>query len=184
MGYFFYQAMQAPENDSYLHFFTGGIAVREVILQILREYQEAARYQPAMLNALMKVFFILILRYHTDGVDIGIKKGGTSSRKVIPILRYLQDHIAEITLEELAARFSYSERQVTRLLKDYTGKNFTQLLQSVRLRKACSLLGNSSKSIHEIILSCGYTNNSYFYRLFDEHYHMTPAEYREKKHKL
>lgn len=117
MGYFFYQAMQAPENDSYLHFFTGGIAVREVILQILREYQEAARYQPAMLNALMKVFFILILRYHTDGVDIGIKKGGTSSRKVIPILRYLQDHIAEITLEELAARFSYSECQVTRLLK-------------------------------------------------------------------
>lgn len=184
MGYFFYQAMQAPENDSYLHFFTGGMAVREIILQIMRESREGARYQPAMLNALMKVFFILLLRYHADDVDIGIKKTGTSTHKVIPILRHLQDHIAEITLEELAAKFSYSERQVTRLLKDYTGRNFTQLVQSVRLRKACSMLSNTRKPIHEVILDCGYTNNSYFYRLFAEHYHMTPAAYREKKSKL
>ena len=33
-------------------------------------------------------------------------------------------------------------------------------------------------SVHQVIEEVGYTNISQFYRIFRQHYHMTPAEYR------
>lgn len=55
----------------------------------------------------------------------GRKKAG---KNIIFILKYIELHYATLTLPELASFFNYSERQMTRILKNYTGQTFKKAL--------------------------------------------------------
>ena len=49
-------------------------------------------------------------------------------KNIIFILKYIELHYATLTLPELASFFNYSERQMTRILKNYTGQTFKKAL--------------------------------------------------------
>ena len=67
-----------------------------------------------------------------------------------------------------------------KLIKKSTGFNFKELLQRKRLNKAVELMCETDLPISDIIAAVGYENNSYFHRVFKEHYHMTPRVFRVK----
>lgn len=66
--------------------------------------------------------------------------GKKQEKNIIFILKYIELHYATLTLPELSAFFNYSERQLTRILKNYTGKTFSTLIQDIRLSRAAELL--------------------------------------------
>ncbi|WP_256625994.1 helix-turn-helix domain-containing protein [Selenomonas ruminantium] len=70
---------------------------------------------------------------------------------------------------------------MTRLLVQNTSQNFTQLLQRLKLEKARTYLAHSHLPVQEIINRCGYSNPTYFYKLFAQQYKMTPADYRRQQ---
>ena len=98
--------------------------------------------------------------------------------KLMSALQYIRENVQSLTLPELAKKFSYSERQVSRLLVKYTGKSFTTILQDTRMQQACMLLRESTQTINEIIFQCGYKNQNHFYTIFKKYYGKTPAQYR------
>ena len=69
---------------------------------------------------------------------------------------------------------------MSRILKDYIGKSFINIIQDIKTQKACELLRNANISINNIIDIVGYSNTSHFYRVFKKQYNMTPVEYRNK----
>lgn len=125
-------------------------------------------------------FFIKLLRRHEKNVLVPNPTGHKDEQNIIFILRYLTEHYDTIKLKELAHFFNYSERQMTRILKEYTGGSFTHLVQNIRLTKACELLRNPDLSIQDIVDEVGYSNVNHFYQLFKKQYEITPAEYRKK----
>ncbi len=96
------------------------------------------------------------------------------------ILKYMDLHADTITLKELADFFNYSERQMARIIKDYTGQTFTGLIQNTRMAKACQSLRRPDIPISQIIRDAGYSNASHFYDVFRKIYKMTPAQYRKQ----
>ena len=62
----------------------------------------------------------------------------------------------------------------------YTHSTFRSIVQGLRLKQAAAFLKDSDKSIDEIAAAIGYSDRSYFHKLFREHYGMTPVEYRQK----
>ena len=94
------------------------------------------------------------------------------------MLKHVKDNIQNITFSELAKEFSYSERQLARLLIKYTGKNYTAIIQDMRIQKACLLLQEANTPINEIIFQCGYKNQNHFYTIFKKYCGKTPAQYR------
>lgn len=60
-------------------------------------------------------------------------------------------------------------------------KNMTvhQYLAELRLNKSKQLLKQSTESIENIALQCGYPNQSYLYQVFRKHCGFTPLEYRK-----
>lgn len=96
------------------------------------------------------------------------------------ILYYIQNHFKSVSRRELAEHFSYSERQITRLLYKLTGKSLTEYISEVRMSYVTDMLTTTRAPICEIVEASGYQNNNYFYRLFRERFHMTPAEYRTR----
>ncbi|WP_368263331.1 helix-turn-helix domain-containing protein [Clostridium disporicum] len=81
-------------------------------------------------------------------------------------MNYISSNYKSITLKDLSVYFNYSERQMSRILKDYIGKSFINIIQDIKTQKACELLRNADISINNIIDIVGYSNTSHFYRVF------------------
>lgn len=178
---FLSRALYAPSSETFLFFRAGeDTLLLSLLEEIVAEFDMRKNYYDVLLNSLLTNFFIKLLRRHEKNVLVPNPTGHKDEQNIIFILRYLTEHYDTIKLKELAHFFNYSERQMTRILKEYTGGSFTHLVQNIRLTKACELLRNPDLSIQDIVDEVGYSNVNHFYQLFKKQYEITPAEYRKK----
>ena len=84
------------------------------------------------------------------------------------------------TLTELARRLYLSEPYLSGLIVRLFGKSFKALLVDERMRRATTLITDSSMPISEIISSVGYENSSYFHREFKKRYGKSPLAVRKE----
>ena len=84
-----------------------------------------------------------------------------------------------LSLYSIADEFNRSTPYISRLIKQTTGKNFTDLLTDLRIQKAKELLKTSSYHVNEISHMVGYPNFRYFSRIFKQQTGMTPNDYRK-----
>lgn len=96
--------------------------------------------------------------------------------------RYINNHYKTANLGELADQLHHPLSTLSKMIRQYTGFTFQELLIRKRLQNAAILLVETNLSIEEIALNIGYENYSYFYRIFKEHYGMTPRQYRIRHH--
>jgi len=87
---------------------------------------------------------------------------------------YQSDH----TLVEISGRFGMSVSYFSVQIKKYTGYSFINYLNRVRIEKAKELLIQPHLKIYEVAGEVGYDTLQYFNRVFKQHVHMTPGEYR------
>lgn len=107
-----------------------------------------------------------------------IKKSQDSER-IRQILSYLRDHIGEdLPVSRLAHVIPISERECYRLFRRFLDASPMEYILSLRLEKALELLAYTDISISTVSLEAGFGSSSYFGKIFKEHFHMTPKEYR------
>ena len=97
-------------------------------------------------------------------------------------IAYMRNHCeTDISCEDLAARNYVSSSYLARAFKNIKGKTIINVLQDIRIEKACSLLADKDLSITEIASMCGYKDMKYFYSLFYRKTGVTPGKYRDNK---
>lgn len=95
------------------------------------------------------------------------------------IEEYINFHYAQnITLKEMAGLYFMNEKYLGRLFAAETGQSFHQYLNRVRLERAADLLNNTAMPILNIALECGYSNVTYFNRVFRRKFCVSPTQYR------
>lgn len=95
------------------------------------------------------------------------------------ILKYINSHYSEaITLETLAEEFYLNRSYICRLFRKTMGISVINYLQHKRILEAQQMLLNSSRSIIDISMECGFSNIQHFYRVFKKITTLTPAEYK------
>ncbi len=99
---------------------------------------------------------------------------------IVSILRYMEEHYRDGSLTELADSLHYDLSVLSRLVKEKTGKTYTELLQEKRLGQACWMLEHSDVRVEDIGRAVGYENLSYFHRVFRETRGCSPKKYRDK----
>lgn len=104
----------------------------------------------------------------------------TQDTSVLPILKYIEQNYAEISLKQTAAYFSLNPNYLSNLLKARTGSSFQQLVHRQRMIATRQLLLNSQLSVREIARRVGYENTSFFYKKFTEDTGCSPADYRSQ----
>ena len=88
--------------------------------------------------------------------------------------------LTSITIDELAQYMGMSLSTLSRFLKKNTGHNFTDFLQEYRINSVVRELNNNEKEcIMDVASRCGFTSQSYFYKVFKKYKGVTPQEYRE-----
>lgn len=142
------------------------------------EFNSIDKYSDRILTSMMSAFFIRLLRSDVKNIVVPMNSVTSSDRNIIFILNHIFVNFNNITLKDLSLKYNYSERQMARILKEYTGKTFINIIQDIKLQKACELLKNPNISINKVIESIGYSNTTHFYKIFKKHYNMTPINYR------
>lgn len=115
----------------------------------------------------------------SSGYNIAITSD-PSTDKLDKIIRYLHEHYSEkLKAETVAELVHMSTNHFHRFIKQRTEQTFTELVNQLRISKACSLLINSSMPVTTISDHCGFNNISNFNRRFLQFKEMTPSQFRK-----
>lgn len=100
-------------------------------------------------------------------------------------IRYLRDHSGEeLSRDDIARRACLSPTHFSRVVKQTFGYSFTELLSRLRVDRARELLTQTEKTLVEISGDCGFTDQSYFTKVFQKYSGQTPGEYRKQHQRL
>lgn len=101
-------------------------------------------------------------------------------KKISEVTTYINEHFnEELTLQSIADKFYINPYYLCRTFKEVTGFNFTQYLNTVRIRASEELLTTTSLSILEVATVTGYTNSTHFGRVFKQTLGISPLQYRK-----
>ena len=92
------------------------------------------------------------------------------------ILKHIADD--QFSGAGLARKTHLSESQLYRKLKALTGKSTAIYIRSIRLNKGMELLKTTNMNVSEVAYEVGFTNLSYFSRVFSREFGVSPNEYR------
>lgn len=179
LAQFFLSSLNAHSGISHLTFLLNDTELEELILSMVLEEMVEDEYTNRILNSLMGVFFTKLLRKYEKTAAIQ-KTDSNISDQGLKMMTYINDNYKTVTLESLARHFNYSVEHCSRLIRQATGQTFTAFLRNIRLRRAETLLLNTSASIDEISYMVGYENASTLISLFKKKYGTAPGQYRKK----
>lgn len=82
----------------------------------------------------------------------------------------------DFTVQHLAESANYSQRQLTRIMKQYTGMTPIQFILEIRLQKAYQLLQHKTHfTLSEVRYDVGISSSPYFNKKFKERFGVSPS---------
>jgi AraC-like DNA-binding protein len=88
---------------------------------------------------------------------------------------------ADLKLHELSKELNISGHQLSQVLTDNLGKNFTTYINEFRIREACEMIGSTQHlTLESIGYDVGFNSKSTFFAAFKKHTGKTPAAYQQK----
>jgi transcriptional regulator GlxA family with amidase domain len=93
---------------------------------------------------------------------------------------YTREHLARVTLGEVARQVGVSERTLRRLFTGHLGMSWRSYLLRARMLRALRLLTNSDRTVLEVSITVGFEDVGAFARSFARHCGETPSAYRRR----
>lgn len=95
-------------------------------------------------------------------------------------LKYIKEHFRErLTLESVASKVFVNPKYFSHVFKREMGISFTEYVIGLKIEHACKLLETTNYHAYRISIECGFSDPSYFNRVFCAQMNMTPQTYRK-----
>lgn len=96
-------------------------------------------------------------------------------------MKFIRENFTDkITVKDICAAVGYSKSTVLSAFKREFSTTVNSYLNTLRLERAKKMLDNENMSINEIALCCGFSDQSYFSKVFSQVCGLTPTEYRRE----
>lgn len=107
---------------------------------------------------------------------------GSSHPKLTQAVILMESHIEEpLTTDEIASQVCVSRRQLERIFRQYLDSVPSQYYLEMRLNRARQMLLQTSKSIIQVGLSCGFSSGPHFSSAYRNFFGITPREDRNRR---
>jgi YesN/AraC family two-component response regulator len=111
-----------------------------------------------------------------------VNVGKTSHKQELinEVLGYIQTNYASpnLSLTTIAGYFSLSERYLSSLIREQTGKSYADYIIDIRISEARRLLIQTDIPINDIAVHVGYELPNSFYKTFKNCTGLSPRQYR------
>lgn len=159
------------ENFIHLHFEKPHYVRRLLELMVL-EYATPQEDTQAILQALVAALLMGVAREQKSQ-----QQSGEPSSLIEQIMQYISTHVDSVSLKQMAADLAYHPNYISNLIRQETGKSFSEIVTAHRMDRASSLLRGTDLSIEMIAGMLGYSNTSNFYKAFKKHFNTSPRAY-------
>lgn len=107
--------------------------------------------------------------------------GRTTKSTMERVVRYIRaNYSQELRLEMLANIFGYNSAYLGKVFHQYTGDNFNNYLDRIRITEAKRLLSTDEYKVYEVAEMVGYTNINYFHNKFKKYVGISPLNYKKE----
>ena len=156
----------------------GGMAVTDLLLAVL-----ARDHGAELAGALSEELVVERIREGGERQRIPLQNRlGSSHPKLTQAVLLMEANIEEpLTTDEIAQHVCVSRRQLERIFKQYLNRVPSQYYLELRLNKARQMLMQTSKSIIQIGLSCGFSSGPHFSSAYRNFFGATPREDRNQR---
>lgn len=164
----------------------GSALYHEEMLECIRKMDELSEQRPrgyplAVKGWLFQFFFLMFSRVEPTLAEEGREK---SLDKMKRILRRIEvDYGKPLSIKEMAEFSGFSESHFMKFFKNHMGVPFVSYLNDYRLTLAARALAEGQEDVLTVAMDVGFSNVSYFNRLFKKKFRMTPLEYRKRGEK-
>jgi signal transduction histidine kinase/DNA-binding LacI/PurR family transcriptional regulator/AraC-like DNA-binding protein/ActR/RegA family two-component response regulator len=172
-GFGVLQAMQQTER-------VRGVPVIVLTAQILAR-EDMDRLQGGVAAVLGKELFTQteVLAQVEAALAHNKRLGSETQRVVRQAMAYIHEHHTEpISREELAQHLAVNERYLTRCFRLETGVTPIDYLLRYRVRQARALLEQGHLSVTDVAMATGFSDSSYFGRVFQREVGISPNAYK------
>jgi len=95
-------------------------------------------------------------------------------------VKYIKEHFKErLSLDMVASKAFMNPKYYSHVFKKEMAVSFTEYIINLKIQYACRLLETTSYPAYRISLECGFSDPSYFNRVFCAQMNMTPQTYRK-----
>jgi YesN/AraC family two-component response regulator len=166
-------------GGNYLYFDASGILpvqnlMENMIWIMLNEPQSRRTLSQ---NTISLLFLTLI----DQASHLHVSGNSYEQKLLLHLFNYIDTEYRAASLTDFAAKQHEDIYTLSRFIKKKTGRTFKELLVEKRLRQAEYLLANTSLPVADIARSVGYENTSYFHRIFNKTFGMSPRTWRVRQ---
>ncbi len=140
---------------------------------IVSEYSQKLLYYDRKIGHMLAECLTECARLYASGLT------GSEHDTTDRLLTYIHAHYSEpLTNRHIGSIFDYHPNYVSFLIKRATGMPLHRYLLHVRFSEAISLLENTSRSVGDIALACGFCDSAHFSGCFKKQFGISPSKYR------
>lgn len=160
---------------------SGGTSVIDLMLHLISE--KASPELGALVADQLMYTNIRVLQ-HSAKMQVA-ERIGMRHPKLSEILALMETNLEEpLRPGDLAKTVNISTRQLERLFRRYLSATPKKYYMDMRLQRAQHLLLQTSMSVTEVSVACGFNAPSHFSRLFRQRYGMSPHKLRAEPTKI
>ena len=158
---------------------SGGVAPLDLMLTLVREKLGARVSQQ-----ISEQFIVERVRDDRDRQYVPLRAQlGASHASLIEVAELMDQHIEEpLSLDQIATAAGVSRRQIERLFKRHLGYAPKKYYLQARLRRARELLLQTSMSVMDISMACGFRSPHHFSKCYRAHFGCPPSAERDPRH--
>ena len=149
----------------------------ELLSRMTREFRSEALFREEMMESVLRELLISVCRMMPA---LSLPAQSEQSRLIYGIQRRFESEYGKyFTVSGLAEEYHVSASYLSHLFKHVTGIPMMEYLFSCRVQVAKTYLATTDMSVGEIVVACGFSDDSNFSRSFKQRTGLTPSEFRK-----
>ena len=153
----------------------------QIMIKIMETQENEKIKELSTLALLQNLWLIFYENVKLSGKEEVQTVDETAQKRVQLMMQYIHENYKQgLSLNEIASHIGVSKSTALHLFQRFLHTTPVNYLIEYRLQAASRLLKNTNKKVKTIAYESGFHNVDYFCRVFKNHYHVTPSEYRCK----
>jgi AraC-like DNA-binding protein len=151
--------------------------------RLCREYAHRAPGWSAALRTGMEEALLHVMRHQGSRFKAGIGvASGRMGVRLLPVFKRVEMRLGDsaLSIDDLAQVLHVSDVRFRKIFRQATGMKPVRYIQRRRIEVACRLLMQTDRTVKDIAAACGFSDLTFFHRIFRQWTGVTPGIYRER----
>lgn len=152
-----------------------------LLQEAIRQYEKKEVGYEMEIRLCLSRFWLLMYEQTRQQWEHALTTESAQAERARKMLAYIMEHYGErIVLKDIAGAANISTRECCRCFREELHISPMEYVRDFRIKKASQMLLETTDSITEISMKCGFGSVSYFGQIFRDAAGCTPQEYRRK----